>query len=418
MAVRRMLALRRRRRIVVIATGDTHPRETLASALGSHGPAARNAMVIVALGPRWCQLRRLRGLPRLVDQRLARAAVRENASRFFLRLSGVMVTSGVDWTADDGSQGWSVAYDAELVDTLADVCRGAGATLCAVLPLERFEGWSEEQLARLTSSHPLAFARNDIPHGWRWWDRTLLASLAASALFCWSAPSLAPAAHHSDKAILTSSASSVPLTLVLARIVAMMPDSAHIASIRLDSSTAELHLAAPRVAVVLRSLDSLRGIRSMEMVGTVVSAASGSIHHERARLRLATASDPHGWAAESILPIPSESVSAPTRALAEARVVEMISDAALRDALALGGVELLRPARGSDVIRARCSVRGSFGGIVNFLAGLETGQPRLRLRQVALRGPAGPEHAAATIGPMDVQADFTIEAIASLRGRN
>lgn len=411
------MALRRRLRIGVIATGDTHPSEALASALGAHGPAARSAMVIVALGPRWCQLRRLRGLPRLADQRLAREAVRGNASRFFLRLSGMMVTSGVDWT-DDGNSGWSAAYDAEMVNTLADACHTAGATLGAVVPLERFEGWNEEQLARLTSSHPLAFAPDDIGHGWRWWDRTLLASLAASALFCWFAPSLAPAADFSAKAIPTSSTSPIPLTLVLARIVAMMPDSAHIASIRLDSSTAELHLAAPRVAVVLRSLDSLRGIRSMEMVGTVVSAASGSIHHERARLRLATASDPHGWAAESILPIPSESVSAPTRALAEARVVEMISDAALRDALALGGVELLRPAPSSDVIRARCSVRGSFGGIVNFLAGLETGQPRLRLRQVALRGPAGPEHAAATIGPMDVQADFTIEAIASLRGRN
>lgn len=410
------MALTRTMKIGVIAVGEEHPREALAAALRGRGLAARNAAVVVALGPRWCQLRRLRGLPRLLDQRLARAAMRENVARFFLRKWETMTTSGVEWTADGEGAGWSVACDATLVAALADACRQAGARLRAVVPFERFSGWSEDQVGGIPSTHPLAITPEDAGQAGGWQDHALLAALAVSALFCWVSPSLAPEPASAAVAGDPAETNAVPLTVVIARIMAALPPSTRVTSVRVDPATAEVQFMAPRTDVVLRSLDSLPGTGAAEIVGTIFPVGSGEQRQERARLRLGIVHDARRWNAEGDIRGATAGVVAPSRAQAEVKVAESLSDAAARRMLRLGGLEFLRaPSGGQSTIRVRSTVRGSFPAFLQFLAHIETLEPRLRVRHLSIRAESVVSPGlAATAG---IEADFAVEANASIAGR-
>jgi hypothetical protein len=92
----------------------------------------RRVYVVAAIGPTWCQTRRLSGLPPLRDAAVAAALVRENIARFFLRNGAPLLSS----TAVPGPDGawWSAVFDEPVVAAIRSVCEGSGLRLEAVVP--------------------------------------------------------------------------------------------------------------------------------------------------------------------------------------------------------------------------------------------------------------------------------------------
>ena len=88
--------------------------------------------VTVALGPSFAQLKRLPGLPPLTDRRELGAAVRTNASRFFLRNGVPIVTSTL--RVDGPGLAWGAATERPILDEIAAACRAAGLRLTNVVP--------------------------------------------------------------------------------------------------------------------------------------------------------------------------------------------------------------------------------------------------------------------------------------------
>jgi hypothetical protein len=368
--------------------------------------------VVIALGARWCQLRHLRGLPPIRDAALARAAVAENASRFFLRSAKTFATTGIAWTGE--GEGWCAAFDAELVDALASTCGENGIRLSAVVPLEGFAGADAAAIATLDPSHPLALP---VSHGeWagrHWRDLILVGSLVVSVVFCWIAPMLAgspaaaPAGQHSD-------APGVPVTLVLARIVAALPPAVRLSSVRVDSGAGEMQFVAERTDSVLQAIGTLPGLVGSEIAGTIAADESRGSRRDRVRVRFRILNDAGAWRGAGPSPTGQRPplFLAPSRALVEARVAETLRDASTRFGASLGGVDLIRApgvvGASGQRLRARSLVSGDFASLISFLAALESGTPRLVVRQVAVR--------ARTPGSATVEADVVVEAAVAVTG--
>lgn len=90
--------------------------------------------VVAAVGPARAQLRRLSGLPPVVDAAALTRLVGESAGRFFLRNGVPLVTTGVRRERDGDSEGWGAAIDQPVVAALEAACRTHGLRLVAVLP--------------------------------------------------------------------------------------------------------------------------------------------------------------------------------------------------------------------------------------------------------------------------------------------
>jgi len=88
--------------------------------------------VIVALGSESVQLKRLPGLPPLSDPRALTAAVRENASRFFLRNGIPIATSAL--RIDGPGEAWGAAVERPLLGSIETACHSARLRLRAIVP--------------------------------------------------------------------------------------------------------------------------------------------------------------------------------------------------------------------------------------------------------------------------------------------
>ncbi len=90
--------------------------------------------IVAAVGPARAQLRRLSGLPPIVDSVALARLVSESASRFFLRNGVPLVTTGVRRDRDGDSEGWGAAIEQPVIAALEAACREHGLRLAAVLP--------------------------------------------------------------------------------------------------------------------------------------------------------------------------------------------------------------------------------------------------------------------------------------------
>jgi hypothetical protein len=90
--------------------------------------------IVAAVGPARAQLRRLSGLPPIVDAGALARLVSESTSRFFLRNGVPLVTTGVRRDRDGDSEGWGAAIEQPVIAALEAACRAHGLRLAAVLP--------------------------------------------------------------------------------------------------------------------------------------------------------------------------------------------------------------------------------------------------------------------------------------------
>lgn len=89
--------------------------------------------VVVALSPRFAQIKRLTGLPPVADTSVVAAMVREGAHRFFLVNGCERITGGIRIDADGGV--WAAAYESAVVASVQMACRAAGWRLHQVVPV-------------------------------------------------------------------------------------------------------------------------------------------------------------------------------------------------------------------------------------------------------------------------------------------
>jgi len=87
---------------------------------------------IIALGGPSVQIKRLAGLPQLADARALTAAVRENASRFFLR-NGIPITTS-SLRIDAPGDAWGAATERPLLESIEIACNSARLRLRAIVP--------------------------------------------------------------------------------------------------------------------------------------------------------------------------------------------------------------------------------------------------------------------------------------------
>ena len=95
-------------------------------------PRWPRARVVVAVGPRHAQTKRLTGLPELRDPRALARVVSEGTSRFFLRNGVPLATSGVRRTGP--GEGWATAIEEPVMCDVASVCRRRGLSLVGFVP--------------------------------------------------------------------------------------------------------------------------------------------------------------------------------------------------------------------------------------------------------------------------------------------
>ena len=88
--------------------------------------------VVVAIGPRYAQTKRLTGLPALGDARALAKVVSEGAGRFFLRNGVALATTGVRLTAP--GEGWASAIEEPIVRELTATCRRRKLALVGFVP--------------------------------------------------------------------------------------------------------------------------------------------------------------------------------------------------------------------------------------------------------------------------------------------
>ena len=88
--------------------------------------------VVVAVGPRHAQTKRLTGLPALGDTRALAKVVSEGAGRFFLKNGVALSTTGVRLTAP--GEGWASAIEEPIVRELTALCRRRRLTLVGFVP--------------------------------------------------------------------------------------------------------------------------------------------------------------------------------------------------------------------------------------------------------------------------------------------
>lgn len=109
---------------IEIATGKLLDTMTL--------PRWPHARVVVAVGPRHAQMKRLTGLPELRDPRALARVVSEGTGRFFLRNGIPLATSGVRLTGP--GEGWATAIEEPVMRDVASVCRRRNLSLVGFLP--------------------------------------------------------------------------------------------------------------------------------------------------------------------------------------------------------------------------------------------------------------------------------------------
>lgn len=90
--------------------------------------------ISAAVGPARAQLRRLSGLPPIIDASALTRLVSESTSRFFLRNGVPLVTTGVRRDRDGDSEGWGAAIEQPVIAALEAACRAHKLRLAAVLP--------------------------------------------------------------------------------------------------------------------------------------------------------------------------------------------------------------------------------------------------------------------------------------------
>lgn len=95
-------------------------------------PRWPHPQVVVAVGPRHAQTKRLTGLPALGDARALAKVVSEGAGRFFLKNGVTLSTTGVHLTAP--GEGWASAIEEPIVRELTALCRRRKLRLVGFVP--------------------------------------------------------------------------------------------------------------------------------------------------------------------------------------------------------------------------------------------------------------------------------------------
>lgn len=269
---------------------------------------------IIALGPRWVQLRLLRGLPPLRDDVAIRAAVAENADRYFLRGAGVLATTGVAWTEERA--GWAAAFDAALVDELAQVCSAAGYRLDAIVPADALDTADPRAIAALKSGQPLmhvptgALASRNGQSSVAWAG----AAFTVAALLAWMAPALTASvvAWHAERelrllgathraaieiereeqGLLRAGASMTRLfagarsvTVILAQVAAALPEDDRLVAFATDTAGGGATIVALDAEEAVAALNDVPGIGGVELQGPITRTQLNGEIRERIVVR-------------------------------------------------------------------------------------------------------------------------------------
>ncbi|MGH7678341.1 MAG: hypothetical protein ACRENU_07740 [Gemmatimonadaceae bacterium] len=299
-------------RSIALPVEGTDVVATATEVLGELASDARRAKVVIALGPEWAQLRHVRQLPPLRNDRIARAAMSQAAGRFFLKNGISLATTGVSWTADH--EGWSAAFEQPLVDALAAACIAVDLHLVAVVPLIGFEDHSAQAIARIDPGHPLAHRPiESAPVSSTRFGVAALAFLATAILVV-IAPLLATivtgyqaerqlralpaerlaaitgerersriAAMQQELAVVVGAARSQ--TAFLGALAKALPEAASASTFRTDSAGGTLVVTTDRADEALAALRSLRDVRAVDVIGVIVREHVAGETRERVTLR-------------------------------------------------------------------------------------------------------------------------------------
>ena len=306
-------------------------------------PRWRRPQVVLALWPDRSQLRRLPGLPHGQSSSVLDALVRENAGRFFLRSDEPMLISRAVPGAD-GSH-WAAALDAPVVDAVRGALRGVGLRLDVVVPalslvsapLMGFQATRSNGLLQLVTRVPMAapdladveevvcsLALADLSHAPVLAPETLQhpsgrqrlvsgAAVAAAIGAVILAPGLG-ALHAASKAErdlreiapiaegplgaqaeALSFASALaefdslygrqtPRLAILSELTRLLPDSAVLLGVQLDSSQGRITVLSPRTTVLLEALETAHTMSDARLVGPVTREVVGTRMLERAAI--------------------------------------------------------------------------------------------------------------------------------------
>jgi hypothetical protein len=121
----------------------------------------------VAIGPLWCQVKRIEGLPAGRDLALLTKLLRENSASFFLRGTTRLAVSDVT-CFPDGSL-WAAAFDQEIVASVIETLKRLGfgdlrivpsvSAIASILPSGAWCWRDAEQVMELTIGEHRAFTR-------------------------------------------------------------------------------------------------------------------------------------------------------------------------------------------------------------------------------------------------------------------
>lgn len=299
--------------------------ESLAVALRELPRPARGARVRIAVGPRWCQLRHLRELPRLKDS-VIRSVIAQGVTRFFLRGPSVLATTGVSWTSHDA--GWCAAFEHTLVEMLLTLCATHRLTLELVAPLAALnvieaDPSSSPQgraAARLRRTAPLAYApRLQPPPASSRELLTVAAALLAALLLCFAAPGITAAvmARRAERELGQLRAVGSPVAeadralrelqsrargmerfargarshvLLLGHLASALPKHAFVVTLRTDTSGGTAAAISRSVDDALRAFRSLPGVADAQILGATTREDLPSESRQRVNVRFSWAS--------------------------------------------------------------------------------------------------------------------------------
>lgn len=300
-----------------------HARKRLHLVVGLPSPQARAKLV--------------NGLPPTHDATLLTAAVSQQLDRFFIRLARRQRGSVVRPSATGCA--WAAAFDEDALEEIARAAAACGLLLEGVLPTEWMLGTAEASAADGSPPTPLELAERlagtalgaaplalgmgaaaavgslEMRRRWRVPVLVALCTVVASAFTPLVSAELAMhaarerlraigparnAAVRSARAISGDSASNHALarfleiaprrTLLLAALAGALPESTAIVQLQVDSTLAEVTLAAPRVGPAIDSLVHMPGVlRSALMGGVSRRGAGGGLEQVQLRLVLGAA---------------------------------------------------------------------------------------------------------------------------------
>jgi hypothetical protein len=287
--------------------------------LHAASPRRGRPTLSAVVGPTFVQVRRLEGLPQL-DQALLSQLVRHNASTFFLKRDGGVVTSDVHC---DGEGTWAAAFDRDVVDEIVALATELKLRLLGIAPGDPTGGTggidTDAERARRAADVGRATRlvwRSGVamPRRRRIRQFVGIGLLIAVAATAFVAPIIRSVVDERRMAreiaalrpleleAAQTSAELRRVTQLLAQrtdfdakhgrmlrlvsgIAAVLPESTAIVSIRAESLDVSLVALGPRVTELLPALTAVADPKSLRVVGSVSHDLQSGVHLERAAFR-------------------------------------------------------------------------------------------------------------------------------------